>query len=216
MAFSIFPESSRSFCAGISRSHFWTWCACVKVRNMQICSWKCFAHAWKTRSKKRQKVSPKFPEENIASAKFHVWGKARLSLLIVHLQNCLHQKGDVSKHLRKHPMKSGLSSPLTRNVTLAWTLKFTVLLWNDSAGRQSSVIGKNRVPVWGGCFIVGGGGVCDWKGQTTEANHLPKKCCSSTSCIVNLQAQVTQTLTAATGPLSWQTRNWNISSWRYI
>ena len=52
MALLIFPESSRSFCAGTYQSHFWTLCACSKERNMQICSWKYSVHAWKTQSKK--------------------------------------------------------------------------------------------------------------------------------------------------------------------
>ena len=41
------------FCTGNFRSHFWMWCACSKDRNMQICFWKCFAHArqtWNRRS----------------------------------------------------------------------------------------------------------------------------------------------------------------------
>ena len=41
---------------------------------------------------------------------------------VAHLQNRLLQKGDISKCLRKHTMRSGLSSPLTSKVTLLWTL----------------------------------------------------------------------------------------------
>ena len=63
-------------------------------------------------------------------------------LLIAHLQNHLPGKRDVSECLRKHTMRSGLSSLLTRQVTLAWTLKFAVLLWNDWTGGQLSVIGS--------------------------------------------------------------------------
>ena len=48
------------------------------------------------------------------------------------------------KCLRKYTMWSGPSPPLTRKVTLAWTLKFAVVLWNDWTGRQFSVIGKQH------------------------------------------------------------------------
>ena len=41
-------------------------------------------------------------------------------------------------------MRSGLSSPLMRNVTLACILKFTVLLWNDWTGGELSLIGRQR------------------------------------------------------------------------
>ena len=41
-------------------------------------------------------------------------------------------------------MRSGLLSPLTRKVTLALTLRFTVLLWNDGNGKQLSVSGKQH------------------------------------------------------------------------
>ena len=88
---------------------------------------------------------------------FRVWQKAWLSLLITHLQNHLQWKGDVSKHLRKYTMRSGLSPPLTRKVTLAWTLKFAVVLWNDWTGGQSSVIGKEHSQL---CGIGKGGAQC--------------------------------------------------------
>ena len=47
---------------------------------------------------------------------------------------------------------------LTRKVTLAWTLKFPVLLWNDWTGRQSdSMIGKQHSQL---CRIGKGGAQC--------------------------------------------------------
>ena len=58
------------------------------------------------------------------------------------LQNYLQWKGDVSKRLRKYTVRSGLSPPLIKKVTLPWTLKFAVALWNDWTGGQSSMIGK--------------------------------------------------------------------------
>ena len=56
--FLIFPESSQSFSARTYWSHFWTCSACVKDRNMQICSWKCSVRARKMwRKKSFSKVS---------------------------------------------------------------------------------------------------------------------------------------------------------------
>ena len=88
------------------------------------CSWKCSAHAQKTRNRSS------FAE--FSGREHHIHKK--------HLQ----RKGDMSKHLGKHTMRSGLSLLLMRKVTLAWTLKFAVLLWKDWTGRQSSVIGKQH------------------------------------------------------------------------
>ena len=85
---------------------------------------------------------------------FCVWGIAWPSLLVAHLQNCLQRKGDISKHLRKHTIRSGLSSPSMRKVTFAWTLGFLVLLWYDWTGGQSSEIGKQHSQL----HIIGKGG----------------------------------------------------------
>ena len=130
--FPVFPKSSWSFCAGTYQSHFLMHCAFAKDWNMQICSWKCSTHVWKTRSKKSfSEVS--WREHRIREAAsriifgirvpfgkmFHVQGNAWPSLLIAPLQNSLQWKGDISKRLKKRTMKSGLSSPLMRKVTLA-------------------------------------------------------------------------------------------------
>ena len=63
--------------------------------------------------------------------------------------NHLQQKGDVSKRLRKYTIRSRHSPLLTRKVTLVWTLKFAVVLWNDWTGGQSSVIGKQHSQLHG-------------------------------------------------------------------
>ena len=54
-------------------------------------------------------------------------------------------------------MRSVLLPPLLKKVTLAWTLKFAVVLWNDWTGRHFSVIGKQRSQLRG---IGKGGAQC--------------------------------------------------------
>ena len=88
---------------------------------------------------------------------FRVRGKAWPSLLIAHLQNHPRRKGDISECLRKYTVRSGLELPLTRKVTLAWTLKLAVVLWNYLTGGQSSLISRWRSQL---CGIGKGGANC--------------------------------------------------------
>ena len=156
MAFPLFPKSSWSFCAGTYRSHFWR---VAHAQKIEICRCTLGSAQRVCERHKQKKVSLKFPKESIASAKlqakffgitapfvkmFRVQGKAWPSLLIAHLHNRLQRKGDVSKHLGKHTMRSGLSSSLMRKVTFVWTLKFAGLLWYDWTGGQSNMIGKQH------------------------------------------------------------------------
>ena len=143
--------------------------ACTKCWNLRICSRKCSVRVWKSRSGSFSKVC----EREHASAKlqdqqsfrisapsinmFCVRGKVWLSPMIVHLPNHIQGKRDVFKRSRHNTMRSSLSSLKTRKVTLAWTLKFAVLLWNDWTGRQLSMIGKSLSQL---CRICKGGTQC--------------------------------------------------------
>ena len=124
IAFPILPESSWSFCAGTYRSHFWTRCACAKDRNMQICSWKCSARARKTWSKKMFLQS--FPKSTLhpwSCKPNRAWNQGAICKNVSclresiaesidcapDLQNCLQQRGNISKHVGKHTIRSSLS-----------------------------------------------------------------------------------------------------------
>ena len=54
-------------------------------------------------------------------------------------------------------MRNCLSPPLTRKVTLEWTLKFAVVSWNDWTAGQSSMISKQHSQL---CGIGNGGAQC--------------------------------------------------------
>ena len=66
MVFPIFPRVVEAFVQELLHSHFWTCCACIINRKMQICSWKCSVVHERHEAKR---VPPKLPEENITSAK---------------------------------------------------------------------------------------------------------------------------------------------------
>ena len=159
-SFSIFPENSRSICARTYWSHFWTRCTCAKGRN------KCrFTLGSALRVHKRReaeevytKLQAKYIEIRAPFVKtFCVRRKAWPSLLILHMQNHLEWKGDISRCLRKYITRSGLSSLMMRKMTLALTLKFTVMLWNDWTGGQLSMVGKQHFQLRG---IGKGGAQC--------------------------------------------------------
>ena len=161
-AFSIFPESSRNICAGTYRSHFWTHCTWAKENNADLLSEVLCTCVKDTKQKKflgsfHKAASREDRNQGAFFFKRFMYNRKYGWVLIVHLQNHLQQKWDVSKHFRKYTMRSGLLPPLTRKMTLAWTLKFAVVLWNDWTGGQSSVIGKQRSQLRG---ISKGGAQC--------------------------------------------------------
>ena len=121
------------------------------------CSWKCSACARKT---KQKKVSLKFPEGNITSAKLQAeW---IFGIRVPFVKNVSCSRESMAEYIDHTPAKSSPAKrrrfqmfkktyyekwpfiTLTRKVTLVWTLKFTLLLWYDWTGGQSSTIAKQR------------------------------------------------------------------------
>ena len=145
-AFSIFPESSKAFVLECTEVTFGP---CTKDRNNVDLLSEVLCMCTKDMKQKFlrsicEAASRIDRNQGTFVKTFRVWWKAWPRPLIAHLQNHLQRKGDVSKRLRKYTMASGLSPLLTRKMTLAWTLKFAVVLWKDWTGRQSSVIGKQH------------------------------------------------------------------------
>ena len=101
----------------------------VHARKIEIC-WFALRSAlcMHERHKAKKKVSWREHRIGEAASQIDLWnqraickyvsheGKAWASLFIAHLQNNLLRKGDVSKHLKKHTMRSVLSPPLMRKI----------------------------------------------------------------------------------------------------
>ena len=158
MAFPIFSKSSRSLCAGAYRDHFCMHSAYAKDRNMQICSWKCSVRVWKTWSRSFFEVSIREHCIREAESWIDLWNKDAIC------KNISSTKPSLVKRRRFQMFKKAyhekwpcitvdeksytcVNSEVCSTVvkwldwlTLAWTLKFTVLLWNDWTGWQSSLI----------------------------------------------------------------------------
>ena len=142
--FRFLPRVAEAFWTGTYQHLFGMCCACMKDRNMEICTGKCSVCMWKTWSGRSFfEISQREHSTKLqAEYSFRTQGAICRNVLcekesIAESSDCAPVKPPPAKNWHfKSTIKSGLLSPLTRQVTLGWTLKFVVLLWNDWTGGQ--------------------------------------------------------------------------------
>ena len=99
-----------------------------------------------------EEVSPKFQRScklNRSESGYHLWKRF--------VNDGKHGQVYWSRTSKTISMRSGFWPLLTREVTLAWTLKFTVGLWNDWTSGQSSMISTQCSQL---CGVGKGGTQC--------------------------------------------------------